>query len=421
MEPGFIKAPKILREDHRSEDLLGLDSSAKQLAERLESLKESGLFALVGPFGSGKSTLLEKVKNGPLKESNWLEFDAWKFPERKELWEGFVLEVARQIDLATFEKIRNKVDGKAGSAKEKLLTIIAEGTNLMFPGATVIKNLSHFINTSPARRVFEIQEILKNEIFDKNNKNIFVIVEDIDRSGDAGIFFLETLKHFLKNAGLKNQITAIVPIANENFYNHQDAYLKCLDVVEFFPHPIPKLDNFVAAVFNEDLLALPNQKAQMIGFLESLFEESSDTTLRLIKLILRKANLNFIGQSNDGHAPDWRTSILFETAKYFRNYESNGIVAPSSTPPPYFFDTIKTSRSLGHENIFSAFACAIAENRPSLYRGAGSERELAIPKRKFKLVSRGLGAIKQPSAPYFVDSVFEDECGWWCSDFYLGY
>ena len=71
---------------------------------------------------------------------------------------------------------------------------------------------------SPAKRVFEFQEIL-TAIIKSQKKNIFIVIEDIDRSGDSGIFFLETLKHFLRNLEItvKHRVIAIVPIGDKSY------------------------------------------------------------------------------------------------------------------------------------------------------------------------------------------------------------
>jgi hypothetical protein len=48
----------------------------------------------------------------------------------------------------------------------------------------------------------------------KDHDVIFIIIEDIDRSGDHGVYFLETLNFFLKNLELPEgkRILAIATI-----------------------------------------------------------------------------------------------------------------------------------------------------------------------------------------------------------------
>lgn len=76
----------------------------------------------------------------------------------------------------------------------------------------VIKNFNHFLHTSPAKRTFEIQKILLEQFSNIPEKKLFIIIEDIDRSGDSGIYFLETLSHFLKNEKIDKKIICIIPI-----------------------------------------------------------------------------------------------------------------------------------------------------------------------------------------------------------------
>ncbi len=43
-----------------------------------------------------------------------------------------------------------------------------------------------------------MQDLLR-DLIKKQNKDIYIIVEDIDRSGDAGVYFLETLQQFISS------------------------------------------------------------------------------------------------------------------------------------------------------------------------------------------------------------------------------
>jgi len=53
---------------------------------------------------------LNQIKNKYSENSKWFEFDAWKYPERANLWENFVLEFARQINKEIFDKTMKQVD-----------------------------------------------------------------------------------------------------------------------------------------------------------------------------------------------------------------------------------------------------------------------------------------------------------------------
>lgn len=404
----FIKDANLLKEDHKTEDLLDFSDAIKFLSDKIDSIKKSSLLGLVGGFGKGKSTLLynlSKTRNG----EKWIEFDAWKFPERKDLWEGFVLEFARQIDKKTFEEARKIIDGKSKDDKKTLINTIA---SIPLPGFPAIKNLTHFFETSPARRVFEIQEILTGIVKDKVKENIFIVIEDIDRSGDAGIFFLETLKQFLKNLESDRKIIAIIPISDKSYYANKDSYLKCIDYIEFFSASKPKLDNFVEKIFNEGYAGDPIQKEQMISFFESLFSLAPEPTIRTLKLILRKADINFQNQQKDGLDPDWRLSIIFEASRYFDSSESET-----------FYENFRKTSSVPNHNLFASILFIIMNNSKNLY---DFKHNMIQSPKKFKLVDKKGEDGRQnfKSTPWQIDPVYRfpgDDDVYFNCDFYLNY
>ena len=54
----------------------------------------------------------------------WVEFDSWQYPERKNLWEGLILELASKInkrDITT-----KKIDGTQSKDNKKLLMFLAK-------------------------------------------------------------------------------------------------------------------------------------------------------------------------------------------------------------------------------------------------------------------------------------------------------
>ena len=92
------------------------------LLERLKSRPNQSITALVGPSGSGKTFLLHLVmrqmqedpkaspdslsraeyglvrsQSNRNKDSCWAYFSAWRYPDHKELWEAFTVEITRSI------------------------------------------------------------------------------------------------------------------------------------------------------------------------------------------------------------------------------------------------------------------------------------------------------------------------------------
>ncbi len=421
MKNSFIKNDKLLMETPKVRDLFNLEKQINSFSSLLDSINKSGSFGFVGGFGTGKSTLIENVKQkriGEKKKEVWVEFDAWKFPDRKDLWEGFVLEFARQIDEKTFEKARKEIDGKSEDDIKALINVVSKGVNMFLPGAGIIKNFSHFFKTSPARRVFEIQEILEG-IIKKQEKDIFIIIEDIDRSGDSGIFFLETLKQFFDNISIDKKLVAIVPIANEKFEikkdSSRDSFLKCLSFVEYFDFSDVKLDNFVEEVFEDEFIKDPNKKSQIVSFLETTFSEYNDMTPRLLKFILRKANFNFKRQVNDELEPDFRLTIIFEFSKYLKKTERGD----------FYFDIFKKDNMIIRGNIFSKSLFMILESRIELYDKYS--KEIPDSHLNFKLIKREPVSDRSsleafPSTPWIIEDRFSEGKNYFgLCNFYLKY
>ena len=410
MSIGFIENVEILREDSRKLDLLDYSETIKHFSNFLDSIIHgSSIIAFIGEFGSGKSTLLYNVqKQRESDREKWIVFDAWKFPERKDLWEGFVLEFTRQLCPVKYDKTKKTIDGKQYEDKKTLLGVLAA-----IPGLSVIKNLEHFFQTSPARRVFDIQEILTDIIKKEDDKEFYVVIEDIDRSGDYGIYFLETMKQFVSNLDSKNKLTVLVPMSNKKYEDGRDSFLKCIDYFEYFNYKNPNLNKFVNTTFRQDYIKNRTQKNQLISFLETLFTYESTMTPRLLMSILRKANNNFTRQEKDGLQPDFRVSILFEASKHFK--DGNGIL---------FFDTFKRKKAIFPGNIFSSFLGIILDNMESLQIDRGQGKSLIQPPHKFKLLERQ--DIKQfPSIPWEPQNLRfandEDEKYFGNCDFYLNY
>ena len=90
---GFIKNDNLLAEDHHIDDLFDLESEKIKISGKLESINRSSVLGYIGKYGSGKSTLLYQIFKD---KDNFIEFDAWKYPDRKELWKYFVLEIDKK-------------------------------------------------------------------------------------------------------------------------------------------------------------------------------------------------------------------------------------------------------------------------------------------------------------------------------------
>lgn len=340
---GFIRDEEMLEETYKVGDKFGFDELVKQLRIKLYNIKSSSIVGYVGAFGSGKSTALHHLhesidKNTEAGTVLWLNFDAWKYPERKGLWEGLVLDVAEQI--GELENAKKKIDGDVslanivtglGGVIVNTATVATGGGVPLGSGqatksliGTIMEKFGYTLGTSPATRVFEIQSVLRELLNSKKEKNIFIVAEDVDRAGQEGLYFLETLHHFIKNNCKDKRIIVLAPIG-EDAYKRQEkqtSYNKCLDFVFKFDPGRLDFKEFVQELMDGGTFTeaekmhndLPLWVAQINEMLR--FAASHGLTIRDIKTILRNANAIYINQIVDKRSVDPRVTLLWEISKY---------------------------------------------------------------------------------------------------------
>lgn len=427
MNKGFIKNEELLKETHQVDDLLDFSENISKFEKRLESLNRPSIVGLVGPFGSGKSTMLFQMEQKTKDKMKWINFDAWKYPDRKDLWEGFVLDFSKEISPSEFTSVDKKIKGAQNDDKKTLIKTLSR-----IPGFAVLEGVNHFFETSPARRVDEIQEIFKEQI-QKADTDLCVVLEDIDRSGDAGVLFLETLKQFVAGLSRDKKFTVIVPISDASYYKNLESYLKSIDYFEFFVPENIKLGKFVEEIFDPELFtgelrnggnrlvwSGPHRKAQIVSFLEGLYKEYPKMSMRLLKLILRKANIVYINQQNDGHEPDFRATICVEASKYF---------SVSNDSERMLFDEFKAKRSIDAGNLFSSFLVCMLANSGALYKTERNRHGEEVVTREnshlsFKFIDRqNSDSMRYPSYPWQYHDMWSDteKDAFAITSFYLNY
>jgi RecA/RadA recombinase len=421
----MIQNTELLNETSKLEDLLNLEKRTKAFDERINSLPNQSVIALVGPFGVGKSTMLHQIMVSHSDEQQWIEFEAWKYPNRDHLWEGFVLDIAEQT--GDIKKVKKQLAGKSGKS-----VVVDIGTDILslvsdkFEGLQLLDKFTEFFKKSPATGVFDLQLILK-ALLENLPEDTFIIIEDIDRSGDAGVYFLETLKQFLKTIELKRKVIAIVPIANENYHKNIQSYLKSIDYFDFWENAPLNLTKFVDAVFKHEFFegnerqgngieiwSGEKRRTQTISFLEGLFKEYPETNMRLIKLILRKADIVYKKQVEDGHSPDFRVTLCIEASKYYKT---------SSGSNETYFDMFKIRGAVIRGNIFNTLMETVLCNTNSIYlkrfNSNGEETlELLQSPKDFKFIERN--GPNFPSYPW-IPGGHGDQEYYGITAFYLDY
>lgn len=335
MNKGFVKDINLLKEQATDTDFLDISQSVDELSEKLSSIDDNAMLGVVGAFGVGKSTLIENVK--AKRKSNegetWIHFDAWQFPERKELWDGLILETAKQV--GKLEIIKRSLDGEekkdkklAVSTVTKSVGVIANiataGISSLFQSAVglVGDTLHYFLESTPAKRVFEMQEVFVELLKKIDAKKVVFVLEDVDRSGQDGLFFLETFRQFLSNNKLEKSIVVITPISNESYFAYLDTYLKCLDFVEFYNKGNKSLEMFVSQVFIGDDIYDAEKLSDLLSY---VYQKYQHMTIRKIKLVLRQANINYIELTRLGYEPNKLICIAVQMSKYIVADEQNKI------------------------------------------------------------------------------------------------
>lgn len=351
----FIKDKKLLEENSRIDNLLDLSVEIDRFSTFIDNIEISSLVWFIWRFWSWKSNFLNQIKTKYNEDAKWFEFDAWKYPERQDLWENFILDIAEEISNEDLENSKRKIEWKNPTVWVEKLT--------QYCSWLWIWNFADLLKTSPTKRIIELQNILLNLLSQVKENNIYIILEDIDRSWDNWIYFLETLNHFLKNIEIEKRIIVIVPIWQESYEKEslKISYLKSLDYFYNFSLKDVKLNLLVEKLFIDEIIRDSNKKWQITTFLEWIFIEFSEQiTMRLLKHILRNANLNYIALLKK-HTKwiDWRLSILFETAKYIKNQQWEIYIA----------NWIKRKTIWWSESIFSALLdCIIQENHRIRWR-----------------------------------------------------
>lgn len=317
----FLKNKEMLSEDNRSVDLFDMSVNVKDFSMQLDQIDNTGIVSLVGQYGSGKTTFINQVMFDQ-KSKKWISFDAWKYPERKNLWEGFVLDLAKQINSDVFTKAKKKIDGDGKGAIKTLIELAAIYTNIKLPGAgEALKKFTYFFGSSPARRVFEIQEVLDgllDTFFKNHDQDLVIVIEDADRAGMEGKFFLETLKNYLISKHFKNKVIALVPISDESYFKDIESYTKFSDFMVFFKTKKLDFKNFFDNFLYDNFPDRDLSINQLSAYFSDITRSNKNITLRIVKLIIRKAEINYLRQLRDGYEPDPRVCIAVETCNHIR-------------------------------------------------------------------------------------------------------
>ncbi len=329
---------RLIEEDYRvNEGLVEFDS--ERLKIDLAAIEQTAVVALVGDYGAGKSTALHNIaKEASDKDSLWLQFDAWRYPERKGLWDGLVIEVAKQ--LGTEASISRKVDGNK-SALGKWGSIVGEifvQANEVLPDikiadkliegrgaskvAKVASRASELFGRSPAKRAYDFEQILADLLIGVDSNTVYIVAEDTDRSGRDGMNFLETINFFLKNnkklVESDKKVIVIAPVGTDHYRVNKQNYYKCVDIALRYEPTVKSVDKFIDAVFSDELLSTDDGMlmTNLVEFVsEILSSKSYDVSIRSLKAILRQSYQAYSRLLATEKNVDWRAVLVVEAMR----------------------------------------------------------------------------------------------------------
>lgn len=320
----YLDETPILDDQH-----YGLE--AQLLLERLNSIDWSFLFWLIGSFGTGKSTMLNEMKILVSDDAKWLHFDARQFPDRKELRDGFVIEFTKQLISKEFPEIVSQINWERSKSGKFIdmtingLTAAASAViGMKHPGMIAEVPIIHSVLSSiindfqkpqkAINRIYEYQNILKNLLDCFKSQTIYVVLEDIDRSGDSWIHFLETLNNFIRGSCEDIKLICICPIDNKSLEENFQKYLKVLNYYDFFNPTIePKkiVDNMLLSDYHEIA------SKSLIQIVKRMLKVSPTHTMREIKFIFRVIYSKYLSSSEN---LDWYLYLLTQLLIIWKRY-----------------------------------------------------------------------------------------------------
>jgi hypothetical protein len=322
-----------------------------------------------------------------------------------------------EITRRSLEGERNKDKKLAIDTSTKSVGIIGGVASLglsiiLQPVLDLLGNtFKYFLDETPAKRVFQMQDVFKELLSEIKTDKIVFVLEDVDRSGQDGLFFLETFRQFLSNLDTDKTIVVIVPISNESYYSNLDTYLKCIDYVEFYNKSLANdaFGTFVDSFYQETQNYEPKLLTE---FIANLYREYSDMTLRKIKLILRQANINYIELTKLGYQPNPLICIAIQASKY--------IVIDSQSKRTRFQEWCSDNK-INNGGAIVRFILSTSEKitPKQIFDYNGQLHHIEVI--SFTKRDTPENIRNYPSTPYFVEAFHsnDNKDRWYLPDFYL--
>ncbi len=360
---GFLKNENVLDEVYQVEDLFDLTTEKERIKLKLDQITQPSTIGLIGDYGIGKSTILWQLERQADKDTeNWFVFDAWKYPDRKELWENFIIDFAKHIAGQALEKATNAKLAKKDFKKELTKKLLKDLK--IFPDS-----IGYLLDYLSGERISldSYLEVLA-DIIENYPKNLFIVLEDIDRSGDHGKYFLETLKYFLFSHHYEKKVIFIVPVATQTYDREscKKSYIKSLNYTMSYEPKYKDFTNFLEFIIDESLLSETNRKHRLEQFIRHFCKKNS-ITIRELKLILRDANQRYIELKRIEPQIDWETTICVECMKK----EKTGEIST--------YKYSKNAKKINSDTLYAAHIYAIALGVGSIVRNERDKEVISYP------------------------------------------
>lgn len=353
MAYGFLKDENSLQETHKVEDLFDFSKQLAKLKSRLGSTNHHVVIGLLGDYGTGKSTLLYQLEK-EYDPANFIHIDLWRFPERTNLWKNFLYEVTLHFESErAFEKIKKITEAKQANT--------SAGVSLNIPLVSVEAGITDTHLEQDA--IFQIQQAVIKLLKDKE---VVIVIEDVDRSHEHGAYFLETLKLFIQDnseeLGNDSGLKVLIPMHPREFntgeYRH--SYQKSIDFTWDFTGIPNSYINFIKEYFAEELTSDVNR----ISLLSDLLIEYSrkmGLSIRAIKRLLKQANERYRELTKDIPEIDWGIVIMTELMRDDKSEDG----AKSQ------YERTRLNRKILKEQMYNAFLESLRLGSPTMRRAGG--------------------------------------------------
>ena len=213
----------------------------KYIKQKMDQKKPS-VVAYLAPYGSGKSVVLKNAIKGLPDSYKVVEYDIWQCSDEKDIWENFLIQFLSKVENKAPNKIIDEIDGTKlkwknlllfglfyiiisgvvwfifGNPQNWLMAFVKSFLIYAAPVFLVLAGINKFfpVYESRMKTLFQYEDKIKQKVL-KDRSPVVIILEDIDRSGDTGYKFLETLKCFFAS-NIKNvPIMVICPQKNLSF------------------------------------------------------------------------------------------------------------------------------------------------------------------------------------------------------------